>query len=119
MATDRNELLLKWHRDQGFTLVEMQDQLLLFTSRTRAHGRFVGSFPRIKLPPKPELAGGEEWGWPLRLIWTVCDFELGASATDYEKVDISDPVVRDKLEHGVFTPEREQLLPISKGRLSA
>jgi len=117
MAIDRNELLLKAHRDAGFSLMEMGDHLLLFTSRTRAHGRFVGSFG--KMTPT-DIAKDAEFlvpSWPIRAIWAVCDFEIGAQPIDYDKVDILDSDIRDKLDHGRFTPELDQLLPIAKGRL--
>jgi hypothetical protein len=109
MASDRNEMLLKVHRAAGFSLMEMQGLLLLFTDRTRAHSKFVGSFPRVVVP-------GKEEGWPIRAIWAVCDFEIGSTPIDYDQVNISEPAIMDKIDHGVFTPEIEQLLPIAKGR---
>lgn len=119
MAVDRNELLLRRHRDAGFNLMEMQDHLLLFTERTRAHGRFVGSFGRMGDESHPELAGGTVRGWPIRAIWVVCDFEMGSLPIDYDKVDISDPALMDKLEHGAYAPpEIDKFLPIAKGRLA-
>lgn len=111
MAQDRNELLLRCHRSAGFSLMEMQDQLLLFTDRTRAHSKFVGAFAKIVVPDHPETC------WPIRAIWAVCDFEMGASPIDYDKLDLDKPGVMDRIEHGVFSPEIEELLPIAKGRL--
>jgi len=99
---------LRIHRDAGFSLVEMQGLLLLFTDRTRAHSRFVGSFPRVE--------GGSVW--PLRVIWSVCDFEMSRISIDYEKVNIDDSKTMDKMNHGTFVPEIEQLMPNTKGRLS-
>ncbi len=110
MESDRNEMLLKVHRAAGFSLMEMQGLLLLFTDRTRAHSKFVGAFPKVA------LVGQDGMGWPLRAIWAVCDFEIGAQPVDYDQVNIDDPAILDKIEHGVFSPEIEQLLPIAKGR---
>ena len=119
MATNRNEMLLKKHRDAGFNLMEMQDQLLLFTERTRAHGRFVGSFSRMGDESHPELAGGTVRGWPIRAIWAVCDFEMGLLPIDYDKIDITDEALMDKIEHGAYSPpEADMMLPIAKGRLA-
>ena len=114
MAISRNEMLLRVHRDAGFSLLEMQGLLLLFTDRTRAHSRFVGSFPQI-----PQALESDTPVWPLRAIWAVCDFEMGRILIDYEKVDIDRPNVMDKVDHGNFVPEVEQLLPNTKGRLQA
>jgi hypothetical protein len=44
---------------------------------------------------------------------------MGRTLIDYEKVDIDRPNVMDKIDHGNFVPEVEQLLPNTKGRLQA
>lgn len=89
---DKSDLLLRFQRDGGYALYEVDAVLILTTRRTSAK-KVIGVFPKR-----------EDGQWPLTAIWTACDIDDGRQLVDYSKIDMGDPKIRDRVEHGVYRP---------------
>ena len=88
---DRSDVLLKWQRDAGYALREVNGFLLLTTRRTSSK-KIIAAFPLIN----NEV--------PQKAIWVACDLDDQRTLVDYEAIDCIDFEIRDRLEHGTFRP---------------
>lgn len=88
---DLDHILLEIHRKDGFALFLVGPEHIFLTRKPKPHMDLAAVFTI------------QEGGlYPVKAIWTACDIAARRALIDYDKIDINDPEIRDKIEHGTL-----------------